>query len=235
MNTQMKAWMEEDLKEFKKYLDAFKRKQMRLVPLWMLLCVAGVSALGIVAGGEIDDVLHLHLPVGCGIALFVGLAYWIQNQTTSIGKLRKQYQKKLWLSEHAQSAFAEQMMEKKYEAWNFSQKGEKYPRRLLVGPQYWMYLFLGRCFYFQAADIKSMKVQKDDLNIRHRIGETGSWKQTVSTVSIELSYYEGSESACLNAPDMLLFDNMEQLSKALQMIERNCPGLSALESLHQHP
>lgn len=234
MNSRMKAWMEEDLKELKVYLDDFKKKQMRLVPLWMALCVAGMCALGIVAGADMEYVLHFHLPVGCGIALFVGLAYWLQNQTTSIGKLRKQYQKKMWLPEHAQDAFAEQMADKSYEAWNFTQKGEKYPRRLLVGPKYWMYLLLNRCFYFQVADIESVKIQSEQLDIRRRIGDTSSWKQTVSTVSLELSYYEGSESARMKAPDFLLFDNTEQLTKALQMIERNCPELHILEQLRQH-
>lgn len=233
MNLQMKRWMEEDLKEFKSYLDAFKKKQMRLVPLWMALCVAGMCALGIAAGADIGYVMHLHLPVGCGIALFVGLAYWFQNQTTSIGKLRKQYQKGLWLPEHAQDAFAEQMEEKKYEAWNFTQKGEKYPRRLLVGPKYWMYLFWGRCFYFQTADIEAVKIQRDQLDIRRRIGDTSFWKQTVSTVSIEISYYEGSESVRMKAPDLLLFDNMEQLTKAVQMIDRNCPELHIPELIQQ--
>lgn len=169
MNAKLAAWLEEEMKEFSGILQTFKKKQKNKAPLWMAACLIGMVAIGFVAGYDIAYIMRVHFPIGCGLALFAGLCFWLPSRVSNIKAVRKGYEKAMenfFQSQEEQDLFVRQMESGSYDKVNFFNVNvETYPARFIAGPDFWMY-FNGNCRFVRTEDIQSIRkeIEKTRVN-----------------------------------------------------------------------
>lgn len=93
MDAKMEMWLDQEMQEFSEVLKTFKKKQKNKAPLWMAAFLIGMVALGFIVGYDVSYVMRVHLPIGCGIALFAGLCFWLPAKISNVKAVRKAYEK----------------------------------------------------------------------------------------------------------------------------------------------
>lgn len=226
MNAKLETWLDEEMKEFSGVLQTFKKKQKNKAPLWMAGCLIGMVALGFVAGYNLAYVMRVHFPIGCVIALFAGLCFWLPAKISNVKAVRKGYEKAMedfFQSQEDQDLFVRQMESGNYDKVNFNNISETYPSRFIAGPDYWMY-FNGRfCCFVRTEDILSIRRQDETTRVSYNTGRSG--KNIAIGVSLVITYKQNSVSANKNrdAEESLFFQKGEQYQQALELIKRRCP------------
>lgn len=226
MDERMNLWLEQELKEYASVLREFQQKVTRMMYLWMLLSVAGMTALGFFVGGSPAQVFSLHFPVGCVIALVIWVCFWFQNKVSSMKKVRASYEKAIagfFRTEEDKSAFLRQMENNDYGKIDFMNTvTDKYPCRFIVGPDYFMFSRDLACLFIRAADIKSISAEVQNSRVRYRIGDTRVMQNLAMGVSLILEYKEDSASAKERLTDSLYLENDRQYTEAAELIQKYC-------------
>ncbi len=225
MNVQLKEWLDAEMKEFSGILADFKKKQKSKAPLWMAACIAGMVALGVLAGYDWAYILRVHFLIGCVLALMAGLCFWLPSKISSIGKVRKIYEKamtKFFKTQEDQELFIRQMSSGNYGKVNFyNVNTESYPSRFIAGPAYWMF-FSGRfCKFIRAADVERVEGREETTRVSYHAGSRNVHQRMSVGVSMVITYKENSPSAreINSREDTLFFQNGEQYRAALELVK----------------
>ena len=141
MEERWKLWLDWEMKEFSELFQQFNKRLMKKVPLWMGVSIFGMVALGFFVFYVAAYVFRVHFLIGLGLALVILLCFWLQTRLVSMKKVRPAYEQAFGkLSGEEKAAFLRQMELKTYGKLNFlNGTTDKYPCRLLVGPEYWLY------------------------------------------------------------------------------------------------
>lgn len=229
MNAELGAWLDEEMKEFSDVLQTFKKKQKNKAPLWMAVCLIGMVALGFAVGYDLAYVMRVHFPIGCVIALFAGLCFWLPSKISNIKAVRKGYEKAMedfFQTQEDQDLFVKQMESGNYDKVSFYNISETYPSRFIAGPDYWMY-FNGRllCCFVRTADILGISRQDETTRVSYNAGGARRGKNIAIGVSLVITYKDNSVSAKRNkdAEESLFFPKSEQYQEVLELIRRQCP------------
>ncbi len=228
MDTKLATWLEEEMKEFEEVLQTFKKKQKNKAPLWMAAFLIGMVAIGFIAGYDIAYIMRVHFPIGCGIALFAGLCFWLPSRISNMKAVRKAYEKAMqdfFQTEEDRELFVKQMESGNYRKANFyNVSQETYPGRFIAGPDYWMY-FNGACRFVRTGDIKSLSRQNESTRVTYDAGGGRRGKNIAIGVSLVIRYKEGSVSAKAHrdAEESLFFSKSEQYQEAMELIKDRCP------------
>ena len=168
MNEALRQWIGRELEDYTPRFKAFNRRLMKRVPIWMALCVIGMVALGFGVGYEWQYVMKVHLLIGLGLAAFIWLCFWIQTRSTSMKKVQRMFDEALSkLSPSDQEALARQAHIGRADFANSAV--DKYPARLIVGPDYWVY-FRDSCHVFKVSDMQGLKVIEETGRIGYNMG-----------------------------------------------------------------
>lgn len=228
MGNEIKRWLDAEMQDFQKALRDFNSGTMKKLPLWMFLCVAGMVALGFFVGADGAYVLRLHLPVGVGLALFVWLCFWLQSRSVSIKKVRASYEKALGaLSPQDQAGFASQAPQCGQVGFT-NRLTDKYPARLTVGPEYWLYFRDLGCQVFRVADMGRLYAREEHTRVGYDIGKTHVRQSLGVGVSLVVEYRDGTAFAAQNSSAAIYLENAKQLEEAYALIRRHCPKAQAL-------
>lgn len=225
---QLDAWLKEEMEAFSGVLSQFQKKQRKKAPLWMAGSVLVLVAIGFLAGYDVGYILKVHLPIGCGIALFAGLCFWIPSKVSNIKKVQKAYEAAMtdfFQTDEEKERFVQQMQAGQYDAVNFlNVNQESYPSRLLVGPEYWVY-FSRFCQIIRTSDIESICGKEETTRVSYTAGNTRVRQKLAVGVSLVLTYREGSDSALQHkdGTQSLFFQKSEQYKQALDLIRKQCP------------
>lgn len=221
MDEQLGRWLDQELKEFSQIMGKFKKRLMRRMPLWMAVSIGGMIALGIGVGYDIGYVLRVHFVIGLGIALVIGLCYWIQISGLSVKKVRKIYEKGIQtylVGQEDRDAFCRQMESGNYGKAEFMNTMTcRYPTRFLAGPEYLMY-FDGRggCRFLRTSNIQSVSGREETTRVR--VGNA-SKRMTVG-VSMVLVCREEASQAKEEKEVEMFFENGDQFREAARLIDR---------------
>lgn len=228
MNAELKQWLEAEMRDFETAFKAYNGGTMKKVPLWMALCVAGLVALGVGVGAGWDYILRVHLPAGVGLAAFVGLCFWVQTRSVSMKKVRASYEKALQaLSPSDQAAFARQAPCGK--AGFENRLTDKYPARLTVGPDYWLYFRGLGCRVFKVSDMQRLYARQETTRVSYNMGDKHVRQSLGAGVSLVAVYREGSAWAAESGgQDGICLDNAKQLEQARGLIAQYCPKAAPL-------
>jgi len=227
MNENLRQWLDSEMKDYEPVFKAFNRRLMKRVPLWMALSVIALVALGFGVGYDWQYVLRVHFLIGLGIAVFIWLCFWLQTRSVSMKKVRGMYESSLSaLSPGDQDAFARQApLCGKTDFLN--SVSDKYPARLTIGPEFWLY-FRGGCQVFRVADMEKLWAREETSRIGYNMGKTHV-RQTVGVgVSLMIGFRDGTVSASKNGPSKIYMENAKQLGEAEALIEKYCPKAQAL-------
>lgn len=228
MGNDVKRWLDAEMQDFAEDMKEFNSGTMKKVPLWMFLCVAGMVALGFLVGAEWSYVLRLHLPMGVGLALFIWLCFWLQNRSVSIKKVRASYEKALGaLSPQDQAGFASQAPQCG-KAGFANRLTDKYPARLTVGPEYWLYFRDLGCQVFRVADMKSLHAREEHTRVGYTVGSTRVRQSLGTGVSLVVEYRDGTAFAAKDSSPSIYLENAKQLEQAYALIRARCPKAQAL-------
>ena len=228
MSEDMRRWLDTEMKDFEKAFKEFNSGTMRKVPLWMALCVAGLVALGFAVGAEWTYVLRVHLPIGVGVALFVWLCFWLQTRSVSMKKVRKSYEGALQgLAPADQAAFVHQAP--LCGKVDFSNRlTDKYPARLTVGPDYWLYFRDLGCQVFKVADMQRLYAREETTRVGYEVGNSRVRQNLGVGVSLVAEYREGTAFAAGNGNARIYLDNGKQFEAAQGLIQKYCPNAQGL-------
>lgn len=228
MDAKLESWLEEEMKEFSEVLQTFKKKQKNKAPIWMAASLAGMVALGFIVGYDISYVMRVHFPIGCGIALFAGLCFWLPSKISNIKGVRKAYEKGMqdfFQTEEDRELFVRQMESGNYGKVNFYNVSEEtYPGRFIAGPDYWMY-YNRACRFVRTDDILSLSRQNESTRVTYDTGGGRRGKNIAIGVSLVVKYKEGSASAKANrdAEESFFFSKSEQYQEVMELIKAHCP------------
>lgn len=228
MDAKMEMWLDQEMQEFSEVLKTFKKKQKNKAPLWMAAFLIGMVALGFIVGYDVSYVMRVHLPIGCGIALFAGLCFWLPAKISNVKAVRKAYEKAMqdfFRTEEDRELFVKQMEAGNYGKVNFYNVSEEtYPGRFIAGPDYWMY-FNKTCRFIRTGDIKSLSRQNESTRVSYNTGGGIRGKSIAIGVSLVIKYKEGSVSAKENrdAEESLFFSKSEQYQEVMELIKDKCP------------
>ena len=215
MNDSLCQWLDAEMKDYAPRFKAFNRRLMRRVPIWMALSVAAMVALGFGVGYDWQYVVKVHLLIGLGFAAFIWLCFWIQTRSVSIKKVRGMYEHALLeLSPSDQEAF-------------MNSASDKYPARLTVGPDYWLY-FRGGCSVYKVSDMESLKAVQETTRVGYNVGDTRVRQNLGIGVSIVAGYREGTASASGGPSAKVYLENSKQLGEAQELIKKYCPKAGSL-------
>ncbi len=227
MDSGLKEWLDREMDSYEVVFRAFNRRLMKKVPLWMALCVAGMVALGFGVGYAWPYVLRVHLPIGVGIAAFVWLCFWVQTRSVSMKKVRKSYEgtfEKLGAPD--QAGFARQAPQ--CGTLDFlNGASDKYPARLTVGPDYWLY-FRGGCQVFRVADMQRLRVKEETARVGYNLGDTRVRQNLGVGVSLTVDYRDGTTSAAKSSEAKIYLESTKQLKAAQELIQKRCPKARAM-------
>ncbi len=227
MNEELRHWLDGEMQDYGVVLKRFNSRLMKKVPLWMALSVAGMVALGFGVGYDWTYVVRVHLPIGLGMAAFILLCFWIQTRSVSVKKVRKLYERCLsGLSAGDQEAFALQASQFG-RTWFLNPASDKYPARLLVGPDYWLY-FRGACRVFRVADIQRLYAREETTRVGYSLGKTHVRQNLNIGVSLVAEFREGTAAAAKSQSDHIYLENSRQLEEAESLIRRYCPKAGKL-------
>lgn len=221
MEERIKLWLDWEMKDFAEVLQQFTRKTMKKVPLWMALSVIAMVVLGFAVGYDAAYVFRVHFLIGLGIALIIFLAYWVQMKVTSMKKVRPSYEKAIEkLSPEEKEGFIRQMEMKLYEKVDFSNTTtDRYPCRLIVGPDYWLFFRTLNCRIIKVADIERVSKEGENTRVHYNIGNTRVNQRLTVAISLVVDYK--AESG--REQDRLLLENSKQYDQAIELIRRRCP------------
>lgn len=229
MSAQLEAWLEEEMKEFSGVLQTFKKKQKNKAPLWMAGCLIGMIAIGLLAGADLAYIMRVHFPIGCVIALFAGLCFWLPSKISNIKGVRKAYEKAIqdfFQAQEDQELFVKQMQSGNYGKVNFYNVSEEtYPSRFIAGPDYWVYFNGRHCCFVRTADILSIGRQDETTRVSYNAGGGRRGANIAVGVSLAISYKANSASANKNknTEETLFFTKGEQYQEVLELIRKQCP------------
>ncbi len=224
MSEPLREWLERELQDFRPVWKSFRSKQRRMYYIWMAVAVAGMVALGFVAGYDWPYVLRVHLLIGIGIAVFIWLCVLLTSRTNTMKSARKQFEKALLaLLPSDQEALARQTFGRVDFLNTFE---DSFPARLLVGPDFWLY-FRNVCQIYRVADIEKIWVQEEKTRIHYKIGNTRVRQKVGAGVSLVVDYREDTGSA-KGRPDRLYLASWEQFQTAKDLITRHCPKAESL-------
>lgn len=231
MNDQLTNWLDEKMKEFEPHFREFNKGMMRKVPLWMALCIVGLTALGFIVGGDVKSVLKLHFPLGCGLAVFIWLCFFIQSKAVSMKRVRAAYEKEAQRIGNNQAdcdAFLQQAKtHSEKQIWFMNGASDKYPCCLTVGQDYWLFFRSLSCCIVRAADIKRIYGKEETTRVGYDVGDSHVRQNLGIGVSIVIEYKEGSASANEKRNDKLFLENGDQLQQAMELIRTYCPHLAS--------
>lgn len=226
MNDSLRQWLDAEMRDYAPVQKAFDRRLMRRVPIWMALSVAAMVALGFGVGYDWQYVVKVHLLIGLGFATFIWLCFWIQTRSVSMKKVRGMYEQALLeLSPSDQEAFARQSPTGHADFMN--RASDKYPARLTVGPDYWLY-FRGGCSVYKVSDMESLKAVQETTRVGYNVGDTRVRQNLGIGVSIVAGYREGTASASGGPPAKVYLENSKQLGEAQELIKKYCPKAGSL-------
>ena len=224
MSESLREWLERELQDFRPVWKSFRNKQRRMYYIWMAVAVAGMVALGFVAGYDWAYVLRVHLLIGIGIAVFIWLCVLLTSQTNTMKSARKQFEKALLaLSPSDQEALARQNFDRVDFLNTFE---DSFPARLLVGPDFWLY-FRNVCQIYRVADIEKLWAQEEKTQFHYNVGNTRVRRKVSAGVSLMVDYREDTGSA-KGRPDRLYLASWEQFQTAKDLITRHCPKVESL-------
>lgn len=235
MNGQLKVWLDGELKEYEGLFREFRRKVKKNVPLWMALSVVLLVAFGVLGGGidnlseTLPNILKINLPIGCGIAVFIWLCFWIQGKSTSMKKVQDAYEKGIdrFLKKEAdQEIFCKQMNEGNYGTVHFlNTKTESYPTRFIAGPDYWMHSSGNSCRFIKTEDIEKIYGTEENSRVSYNVGNSRVSQNVAVGVTLVIVYKEGSPSAKDRGDreERIFFQSGNQFQQALDMIAEHCP------------
>lgn len=226
MSETTREWLERELRDFEPVWKSFRSKQQRMYYIWMAAAVAGMTALGFVAGYDWTYVVRVHLPIGAGIAVFIWLCVLLTSRAGMMKTVRKSFEKALSaLSPSDQEILARQDFGRVDFLNTFE---DSFPARLLVGPDFWLY-FRGVCQIYRVTDMEKLRVQEEKTQLHYKIGSTRVRQKADAGVSLMVDYREGTGSA-KQGPDRLYLADWEQLQTAKELIARHCPKAEGLWS-----
>ena len=235
MNGQLKTWLDGELKEYEALFQEFRRKVKKNVPLWMALSVVLLVSFGVLGGGidnlseTLPNILKINLPVGCGIAAFIWLCFWIQGKSASMKKVQDAYEKgidQFLKRETDQELFCKQMKEGNYGTVNFlNTKTESYPTRFIAGPDYWVHFSSGFCRFIRTEDIEKIYGTEETSRVSYNAGNKRVSQNVAVGVSLVIVYRDGSLSAkdIGEREERIFFQSGNQFRQALDMIAAHCP------------
>ncbi len=222
MDNDLSQWLEREMEDYQPVFKAFNRRLMKKTPLWMALSVAGMVALGFVVGYDWTYVLRVHFLIGLGFAVFIWLCFWLQTRTVSMKKVRAAYEKALAeLGAGDQAAFVRQASQTGHVDF-LNSASDKYPARLTVGPDYWLY-FRGGCQVFRVADIQRLSAKEESTRVGYSIGDTRVRQNLGVGVSLVVEYREGTAAAAQSPSGKIFLENAKQLGQTQELIKRYCP------------
>lgn len=224
----VKIWLDAEMQDFEEDFKEFNSGTMKKVPLWMFLCVAGMTALGFLVGAEWTYVLRVHLPIGAGFALIIWLSFWLQSRSVSMKKVRDSYEKALGtLSPQDQEGFARQASQ--CGKVGFSNRlTDKYPARLTVGPEYWLYFRDLGCQVFRVSDMERLYAREEYTKTHYNVGNTHVRQNLGIGMSLVVEYRDSTEFAAKNSGSSIYLENSKQLEEAYDLICSCCPKAQAL-------
>lgn len=227
MNENLQRWLDVEMRDYEPVFKAFNHRLMKRVPLWMALSVAALVALGFGVGYDWTYVLRVHFLIGVGIAVFIWLCFWLQTRSVSMKKVRKMYENCLSaLSPADQDAFARQApLCDKTDFLNSAT--DKYPARLTVGPDYWLY-FRGGCQVFRVADMEKLWAKEESTRVGYNVGNSHVRQSLNIGVSVVVEYRDGTASASKHGSAKIYLENGKQLVEAQTLIEKYCPKTRTL-------
>ena len=226
MSETMREWLGRELQDFEPVWKSFRSKQWRMYYIWMAVAVAGMVALGFIAGYDWTYVVRVHLLIGVGIAVFIWLCVLLTSRASTMKTVRKSFEKVLsTLSPSDQEAFVLQEFGRVDFLNTFE---DSFPARLLVGPDFWLY-FRGACQIYRVADMEKLQVREEKNQLHYKIGNTRVRQKVGAGVSLVVGYREGTGSA-KQGPDRLYLANWEQFQAVKELITRYCPKAEALWS-----
>ncbi len=226
MNEALRQWLDREMDDYAPRFKAFNRRLMKRVPIWMALSVIGMTALGFGVGYEWQYVMKVHLLIGLGFAAFIWLCFWLQTRSTSMKKVRAMYEQALSkLSPSDQEAFAGQAPTGRADFTNGAT--DKYPARLTVGPEFWLY-FRDSCHVYRVADMESLEAIEETSRIGYNMGNTRVRQNIGIGVSIVVKYRDGTSFASDYPNAKVYMENSKQLGEARALIEKNCPKAGSL-------
>lgn len=239
LTVQMQEWIKNEAANSENMLAAARKKNMKKLPVWMALCVAGMVALGLFAyRGDVQVVLKVHLPIGIGIALFVALfTIWQQKCILNKKMLIKAYEKGATAAfndrqEQDQVLFCHQMGQKDCEEVEFWEKQISFPSKVIIGTDYWVYRSNVTANFVKVSDVLGAHLANSKARISYKIGNT-KVKQNV-IVGVELIVDYKKDSGVKSTSDSVIyFDNKKQALPVIELIKKYCPQVM-VESNHNH-
>ncbi len=226
MEERWKLWLDWEMKEFSELFQQFNKRLMKKVPLWMGVSIFGMVALGFLVGYDAAYVFRVHFLIGLGLALVILLCFWLQTRLVSMKKVHPAYEQAFGkLSGEEKAAFLRQMELKTYGKLNFlNGTTDKYPCRLLVGPEYWLYFRDLSCRIVKAEEIQSLTGREEKTRVGYTLGNTRVSQKLTVAVSLVIEYRAESGKGQEN----LLLENGGQLEQAVELIRRYCPRCAEL-------
>lgn len=104
---------------------------------------------------------------------------------------------------------------------------DKYPARLTVGPDHWLY-FRGGCSVYKVSDMESLKAVQETARVGYNVGDTRVRQNLGIGVSIVVGYREGTASASGGPSAKVCLENSKQLLEAQELIKKYCPKAGSL-------
>lgn len=219
MSEALREWLDREMRDFEPVRKSFRSRQQRMYYLWMAAAVAGMTALGLIAGYGWAYVLRVHLPIGAGIAVFIWLCVLLTGRAGTMKYVRNSFEKALSaLSPADQEALARQEFGRA-DFLNTLEDG--LPARLLVGPDFWLY-FRNVCQVYRVADMKTLRAREEKTQIHYRAGGVRMRRKVSAGVSLEVGWREDA-GAAKGRPERVYLAGWEQFRTAKELIARHCP------------
>lgn len=227
MNESLRQWLDREMKDYEPVFKRYNNRLMKRVPLWVLLSVGGMVALGFGVGYDWTYVLRVHFLIGLGFGAFIWLCFWLQTRSVSMKKVRGMYEDALGkLGSSDQEGFVQQSPQ--CGSTDFlNPVTDKYPARLTVGPDYWLY-FRDGCRVLRVADIQRLKAIQETARVGYHVGNTRVRQNLGVGVSIVAEFRDGTASAAKGESAKVFLENAKQLEEARALIAKHCPKAGPL-------
>ncbi|MCM1175390.1 MAG: hypothetical protein NC341_10115 [Blautia sp.] len=229
MDERIQMWLDGELKEFSGDFKKFNEKVTKMLYLWMVISVVGMTALGFLVGGDAASVMKLHFPIGCAIALIIWICLLFQNKKASDKKVRPAYEKAIaaaFRSEDDKAAFVRQIESGSFGKITFMNTVvDKYPCRFMAGSEYLMYNRNLGCRFIKVGDIDDIYCKEEKSKIRYNLGDYRVMQNLTMGISLVIEYKNGSASEKKNEQDSLYLENGRQAEEVFNLIRKYCPGL----------
>ena len=189
---------------------------MRKVPLWMAISVIVMILIGLLAGYDFLYILKAHFLIGCGIAFFIWLCFYFQIKSTSIKKVRKIYENAIEkIAPEEKEIFIDQIEKEEYDTVTFQNPtSDKYPARLLVGKEYWIYCRYPNCIIIKANEVDKIDVKNETTRVGYNVGDRHVQQNISVGVSFIISYKNKEKE------DIIFLGNEKQVKQVKELIQK---------------